>query len=529
MTSSAATKDLREMLYAGSSKDVNVVVQTGGSKYWHNYYVDENRSQRWYVSKMRMEELHNEELKNMAQAKTLSDFLIWGINKFKSDKYAVILWNHGGGAIAGFGLDETTEGDTLILEELKNAFEKTKKETGKVFELVAFDACLMSNIETAYVLSPYSKYMAASEGLISEMGFAYDVFINGIKNQENAGGDYLGKILIDSYIYEADKKGSVESHLSVLDLTNTKSVTNKLEKIISGIDVIRNFDKFAQAAYSSAAAGKLISLSEQANMVDIGDFVKNISDDDLSAELEKLVVYKASTKNNKSSLSGVALYFPYSNIEYADYEYTIYKSIGFSDEYTKMLNSYISRLNSDISSRYEPDVKSDWLTTNTKSMLNMNILQGYKQGQETIISCVYPYSANDQNTLNCENYAFSINSVPITVYKRDSNDEFLYTPAVINGQYCEISIAKNSKGYYIKEALAVKKNKNNTIVPLKTFILQPNDKLSVITLTADGKEIKEKKSEPIILSKNTKIKVSKINENKIQLMLKGMEIKSVKN
>ncbi|NMC55605.1 MAG: hypothetical protein GYA50_00025, partial [Eubacteriaceae bacterium] len=211
MTSAAATNDLREMLYSGSNDNVNVIVQTGGSLYWHNYYVDEDRSQRWYVGRFKMDELYNGELKNMAQADTLSDFLIWGINNYKADHYAVILWNHGGGAIAGFGLDETTNGDTLILSEMKNAFDKTKKDTGITFDLVAFDACLMSNIETAYVLSPYSKYMAASEGLISEMGYAYDVFLNDAKNNTDKDGQFMGKSLIDSYIYEADRKGSVAS------------------------------------------------------------------------------------------------------------------------------------------------------------------------------------------------------------------------------------------------------------------------------------------------------------------------------
>jgi hypothetical protein len=134
MTSGAATNDLREMLYSGSNSDVNVIVQTGGSEYWHNYYVDSNRSQRWYVQKFKMDELYNGELENMAQADTLSDFLIWGINNYKADHYAVILWNHGGGAIAGFGLDENTKGDTLILSELKDAFYTTKKETGVTFD-----------------------------------------------------------------------------------------------------------------------------------------------------------------------------------------------------------------------------------------------------------------------------------------------------------------------------------------------------------------------------------------------------------
>jgi hypothetical protein len=525
MTSSSATNDLREMLYAGSGDEVNVVVQTGGSKYWHNYYVDENRNQRWYVKKFGMDEVYNGELENMAQADTLSDFLIWGINNYKADHYAVILWNHGGGAIAGFGLDENAPGDTLILEEMKNAFEKTKKITGKTFDLVAFDACLMSNIETAYVLSPYCRYMAASEGLMSDMGYAYDVFINDVKNNTDKGGDYLGESLIDSYIYEADMKGSVASSLAVLDLKNVEDVKSKFDDAISDIDVESDFSEFAKAAYGSAAAGRLVSISEQANMVDIQDFVKSISDTDLKSELDKLVIYKASTDNNSENLSGVSIYFPYSNIQYAKNEYIIYKTIGFSDTYTQMLKNYISVLSGNTESTYEESADTKYLPTNTKSLLNANMMYGYADGDEIIVSCVYPYRANNTKNDTYKIYSYFIGSKPITVYKKYPDDNLLYTPAMINGQYCEIVIDYDSKGMYIKEAIALLKNNNNSVVPLKTFLPEDGDVMKFVTLVVKNGEISADMTDEIVFGKDVKITKEESGKDKIKLMLSGIEAK----
>jgi len=526
MTSAAATNDLREMLYSGSNENVNVIVQTGGSEYWHNYYVDENRSQRWYAGKFKMDELYNGELKNMAQSDTLSDFLVWGINNYNADHYAVILWNHGGGAIAGFGLDETTNGDTLILSEMKNAFDKAKKETGVTFDLVAFDACLMSNIETAYVLSPYSEYMAASEGLVSEMGYAYDVFLNDIKNNTDKDGEFMGKSLINSYIYEADRKGSVASSMAVLDLKNVAEVKTKFDSTISKINVASNFDKFAKAAYSSAAAGKLVSMSEQANMVDMGDFIKNISNTDISADIDKLVVYKASTKNNKENLSGISMYFPYSNIEYTKYEYQIYKNIGFSDAYTNLLKNYINVLSENAADKYLENTDTKGFMTNTKSLLNTNLMQGYKDGETIKISYVYPYSANDQNNKIDKNYLYTINSVPITVYKKDDSD-LLYTSAIISGQYCEIIIGYSNGKLNINEAVALKKSKNGTIIPLKTFMPKAGDTLCPITLYAKNNTIKEDMSKTIDLYDNTVIERTELSSDNIKLMLSGLEIKQL--
>jgi hypothetical protein len=525
MTSAAATKDLREMIYSGSADNVNVIVETGGSKYWHNYYVDENKSQRWYVNKFSMDEVYSQDLKNMAKADTLSEFLIWGIENYPAEKYAAILWNHGGGAIAGFGLDENTPGDTLILKELKDAFEVTAKETDEAFDLVAFDACLMSNIETAYILSPYCKYMAASEGLLSETGYAYDVFIEKVKQNPNKNGDYFGKILIDSYISQANKANAVESALCVLDLSHVKDVVDEFDKSIGSVDVSAHFDDFINAAYESGAAGRLVSSAEQANMVDIKEFVKNTTDSDLSAQLNKLIVYKAETANNKEDLSGVSLYFPYSNIENASLEFKVYNLIGFSDEYSKLLKEYISLLDKNVSAASRNIVGNKSGITDVKALLFGNCLIGSQIGGEMFIHYVGENSAYDQNAENSNSAMYMINSMPITVYKKAENDTLLYTTAIIDGQYCELTLEDSNDILKIKEAIAIEKNKNNSIVPLKTFIPKDDDSIRFVTLVYEDGKVVEKESDEITYKENIKITKKQIKQNEIKIFVKGLELK----
>jgi hypothetical protein len=63
---------------------------------------------------------------------------------FPADKYGLILWNHGGGSIAGYGYN------SLTLLELNMALEKTQAANTKL-EFIGFDACLMANVETAAI------------------------------------------------------------------------------------------------------------------------------------------------------------------------------------------------------------------------------------------------------------------------------------------------------------------------------------------------------------------------------------------
>ena len=64
------------------------------------------------------------------------------------------------------------------------------------FELVGFDACLMSNIETANVVNDYSKYMIASEDLEPEDGWNYE-WLSSLKSESN--GEEIGKEIGNRY------------------------------------------------------------------------------------------------------------------------------------------------------------------------------------------------------------------------------------------------------------------------------------------------------------------------------------------
>ncbi len=89
-----ATDNFNEIKKIDFPDNINLVVEAGGTKKWHNG-LDDNKLTRmvckgndWSV----VGELKNA---SMGRTKTLSDFIKWGTKEYPADKYFLIIWNHG--------------------------------------------------------------------------------------------------------------------------------------------------------------------------------------------------------------------------------------------------------------------------------------------------------------------------------------------------------------------------------------------------------------------------------------------------
>lgn len=67
----------------------------------------------------------------MGNPNTLVDFINYAYKNYKAEKYSLILWDHGGGPIYGYGYDEYNKLDSLTLIELKDALEHSPFSDGK--------------------------------------------------------------------------------------------------------------------------------------------------------------------------------------------------------------------------------------------------------------------------------------------------------------------------------------------------------------------------------------------------------------
>ena len=167
----AASSDIDEIKSSGINfDDVNVLIYTGGAKKWINSEIPNDKNTIFKMTNSGLVKLEEYERSSMTDPDNLTNFLNYGHDNFKSSKYSLILWDHGGGPIYGYGFDENYVG-SLTLDKLKQGLSNSKF-NGKKLEMIGFDACLMSSVEVADALSDYANYMLASQEV--EPGFGWD-------------------------------------------------------------------------------------------------------------------------------------------------------------------------------------------------------------------------------------------------------------------------------------------------------------------------------------------------------------------
>ena len=342
------TDDLNEMLDCGAGDNVRFVVQTGGTRTWNNDLIKSNKIQRYVVSDGDIELVDKQSLANMGKSGTLADFLKWGTANYNSEHMGVVLWNHGGGSITGVCFDETKDNDSLSLKELDEAFNANFKKTGRKFDFVGFDACLMGTIECANILATYSNYMYGSEELEPGSGWDYSAIGKFLGKNPKADGAELGKVVCDSFLAACKAMDDDDlTTLSVIDLAKVDDLLVSFNDFAKGMyEAGEDQSKLTEMIRGITAADNFGGNNKSegyTNMVDLGGIISACSDYASGADaalkaLEKAVVYKVSGSAHKKA-SGLSAYYPLS-IEGSE-ELSIFTEICPSPYYL----SFIDRMN----------------------------------------------------------------------------------------------------------------------------------------------------------------------------------------
>lgn len=223
-----ATEDLNEIMYGYTAGNLNVIVQTGGTAEWQNTVVADDRCQRYRVTEDGLELVDDSlGMQNMADSATLTDFIQYCSSNYAADHYGLVLWDHGGGVVGGYGYDENFGGDSMSLTEMSRAL----GDASVHLDMLGFDACLMANFETCLMAAPYADYLIASEEPEPGCGWYYTDWIG--KLSENCGipPKRYGRQIIDDYITESGwDSPSMYSTLGMFDL---QQVTQKLLPALS--------------------------------------------------------------------------------------------------------------------------------------------------------------------------------------------------------------------------------------------------------------------------------------------------------
>ena len=340
--SGMATGDIMEMTRATIADNVNVIIETGGTKTWKNDIISNKTNQRYQVASDGLL-LLEEDLgkKSMVDPDTLSDFIKYCKSNFPANRYELILWDHGGGSLTGFGYDEYFPNDHMTLDEVQEALE----DGNTLFDFIGFDACLMGTLETAIVLAPYADYMIASEETEPGIGWYYTDWLSVLSMDTSIATIDLGKQIIDDYIYHVtDKTPRSQGTLSLIDLGELRgTIPRALQDFAVNANELIGQEDYQKI--SDARAGtKEFSKAHQLNQIDLIDFALKMDTEEslvLAETLQSIVKYNRTTRNI-SNANGVSIYFPYNSLSKLSSMIDTYEEIGMNDEYSDVIKSFAS-------------------------------------------------------------------------------------------------------------------------------------------------------------------------------------------
>ena len=352
----AATSDLDEILASGvDAEAVNIVVMAGGTTKWQNGFSEEEAavyalktgadgSPAWEKVQTFSSPEQEDAPANMGEEESLRQFLDYGHEQYPAQKYALIMWDHGGGPMRGLCWDTAWAKDNLTMEEFTGALAASPF-AGEKLSWIGFDACLMSSVETAHLVSPYADYMIASEETEPSLGWSYD-FLKEI--EKDADGAATGKRIVDAFFAAAEAE-KVESALtlSCTDLTKIQAVEQGLDGffgVLSDSLDAENFSELSNLRQDTREFGKAMNDSQRMDLVDLGDLVAHYSEgapaeaETLKKALEDTVVYNRSSLEN---CTGLSAYHPYYNKTYYEKVWQKeYDSFEFAPSYTDYINDF---------------------------------------------------------------------------------------------------------------------------------------------------------------------------------------------
>lgn len=333
------TADLSEIVSANISDNVNIIVETGGTKKWNNSIVSNRTNQRYQVVSGGLLPLdQNVGLKAMTDPNTLLSFIQFGVSNYPADRYMLVLWDHGGGSVAGYGYDQNYPNTTMSVDKIAEVL----KASNTKFDVIGFDACLMANVETAMAVAPYADYLIASEETEPGMGWYYTNWVNMISQNSSVPTLQLGQKIIDDFVqvsYQNSPRDKIS--LSLVDLAEfdalVPSALSAFSKDISSAVQSQNFRAIANAR----SVTKEFAQSNRIDQIDLVHFCANVNSsnaNNLAKAIQSCVKYNR--VYNMKNAYGLSIYFPYYAMNKLNSVAKIHNNIGMSADYTNAIKSF---------------------------------------------------------------------------------------------------------------------------------------------------------------------------------------------
>ncbi len=337
-----ASSDMEEMRRATLSSKINLIVYTGGCTKWKNG-VSSTANQIHKIADGKITTLvKNDGNSAMTDPATLTKFIRYCSSNYPANRYDLIMWDHGGGSISGFGYDEKNKtSGSMTLAKINSAL----KSAGTTFDFIGFDACLMATLENALMLEPYADYLIASEETEPGVGWYYTNWLTSLSKNTSMPTLEIGKNIVDDFVSVCNQScPGQKTTLSVIDLAElTHTVPDSFKQFaVSTSDLISGSEfKRVSDARSSTREFSVSSKIDQIDLVDFASSLGTTEGKELASALLGAVKYNR-TSSSITNAYGVSIYFPYRSTGKVKSAVSTYDAIGIDDEYARCIQSFAS-------------------------------------------------------------------------------------------------------------------------------------------------------------------------------------------
>lgn len=347
--------DLQEAELVGSTDQVTIVAQVDRFIGGYDGMGDWTGAKRFLITQDNdMSSLGSEQLEelgevNMADGATLLDFIEWAVTNFPARKRMLILSDHGAGWPGGWGdpdpgglgADDIVLaemfGDSLWLMEIEQVLGQARSDLGlDYFDVIGFDACLMSQLEVYTAIAPHALYAVASEEVEPGLGWAYAAFLGQLADNPTMEGGELATHIVESYIDEdirledpeyvgnlsrqqAANAITPDVTLTAVDLRQIAPLNAALDGFIAALQTLDQ-NTVAQARSYTQAYESVFGEEFPSPYIDLGHFSQLIQarteDPTVLAAAQELdaarqaAVLAERHGSERPGSTGIAIYFP---------------------------------------------------------------------------------------------------------------------------------------------------------------------------------------------------------------------------
>jgi hypothetical protein len=238
-----ALKDLNEMEIAGSTGQVNIVVEIDRAQGYDDSDRDWTGARRYHIQQDDdMSSIVSPVVADLGEVDSGSteayvDFVNWTVDNFPAQQYALVIWNHGWGwtlapesGRKGVSSDDQSGNDISIANgEYEEILVAAAEATGDRLTLVGMDACLMANWEIARLTADYADVYVASQATESIEGWAFHTALTDLIEDPEMEADELGTAFAQRFYETGD------STLSVIDLAQLAELDSAIDSLANAV------------------------------------------------------------------------------------------------------------------------------------------------------------------------------------------------------------------------------------------------------------------------------------------------------